>query len=189
MRAGTRIPGVLQQRRPGNGLQVLRARRQLPESEARTGRIPRPCRETWRFLVGTDGELGVGSHRLGMRQTATDGVRATMQFSKARDGSEDSGSEDRERGQAPQVHVQIKPSVPNRFAHCARGRGAGGWPITLTGCGLKHHRRIPSPVGVKGECMPSHHAAEFGLGRFPGVQHGIFGRQRRCPAGVRSEEI
>ena len=28
-----------------------------------------------------------------------------------------------ERGQAPEVHVQIKPSVPNRFALCARGRG------------------------------------------------------------------
>ena len=31
----------------------------------------------------------------------------------------------------------------------------GGRPITLTWSGLKHDPRIPTPVGVKGECMPS----------------------------------
>ena len=112
-------------------------------------------------------------------------------FQGARTGAR--RSEDRrfrERGQAFQgartgvsgSEDRSKRSEDRRFRE--RGQAfQGGWPITLIGCGLKHDPRILTPVGVKGECMPSQRAAEFGLGRFPGVQHRIFGRQRRCPAG------
>ena len=43
--------------------------------------------------------------------------------SRSEQGSEDRRPGSGERGQAPQAHVQIKPSVPNRFALCALGRG------------------------------------------------------------------
>ena len=117
-----------------------------------------------------------------------------MRFSRnggARTG--DSGSEDRSEDRR---FRGARTGVSGRLAkHADRERGQAfqvGWPITLTGSGLKHNPRIPTPLGVKGECMPSQpsqRAAEFGLGRFPGVRHRIFCRQRRCPAGGKSEEI